>query len=129
MQITIPEGGIPIGTYHYRVIRHTNGEDSVLILHEVHFDAAGTCRGWTEDGVAVSAENLEELGDVLLRMARALLKPILIEREQDGKTILVEEVTGLAVRGTAVADMPPQQQSIAEMVEDEVTSGPDETRQ
>lgn len=131
MQITIPEGGIECGTYNHRVIRHPDGEDSILMIHEVHYDASGTCRGWSQAGAAACADSLEELREVLLRMAKALLNPILVERQENGTTVLVEEKSGLPARGTAFADLPSQKraqmEALADMVEQAVTS--DETRQ
>jgi hypothetical protein len=133
MQIKIPQAGLGIGTYNHRIIRHADGEDSILMIHEVHYDAAGTCRGWSQDGVAVSADSLEGCKEVLVRMARALLKPILVERQQGERTVLVDEITGLPVRGTAVADLPSQKraelEALAGIVEKEAACDSDETLQ
>lgn len=135
MQIKIPEAGIGCGTYNHRVIRHADGEDFILMVHEVHYDATGTCTGWSLDGAAASADSLGTLREVVLRMARALLKPILVERQEGSTTVLVEETTGLPARGTALTDLPPEKraelEAIVAVVEEAVSeqSDSDETIQ
>ncbi len=132
MQIRIPKTGIECGTYGHRVIRHSDGAESILMVHEVHFGADGTCRGWSQDGAAVIADSLEGLRNVVRRIARALQKPILVERHEGGTVVLVEELTGLPVRGTAFADLPPkvraEMEAVAATVEDAVPDS-DETLQ
>ena len=132
MEIKIPETGVRCGTWDHRVIRHPDGEDSVLLIHEVHYDAAGACKGWTQNGAEVCADSVEGLTEVLDRMARALLKPVLVERKEGDTDVLVEQITGLPARGTAVADLPPEKradlEAFAELAEDEVC-GSDQTRQ
>lgn len=104
MKLKIAKGGIQLGTWNRRLIRHTN---SVLILHEVHYDKNGIARLWSKDGATVGGETLTDIFACLVRMKQAATTPILaIRKDHHGKEILVEEASGRRAHNTPVSNLP-----------------------
>lgn len=68
-------------SWNYRVMRHeySNGVTTAhdLEIHEVYYNDDGTVRGWTENGISPSGEDMAELNRDLDKMEEALGKPIL----------------------------------------------------
>lgn len=61
---------LALSTWNYRVVRQQHGDEVLYGIHEVYYDDTyGT--GWTVEPVAPVAESVEELRDVLAKMATA----------------------------------------------------------
>lgn len=68
--------------WNYRIIRHwythTNGEEEAFMqIHECYYDKNNNVNSWTENGVGIGGETLEELSEVLVMYTTAFDKPIL----------------------------------------------------
>lgn len=59
------------GHWNYRVIRHLSGDDFILSIHAVYYEADGSVRSWSADPVGVHGEDRQELLWTLKRMQRA----------------------------------------------------------
>jgi hypothetical protein len=71
-------------TWNHRVIDHGEFDDHgiygvgrYLAIHEVYYDADGKPKMMTEAPISIAGETLEELGETLDRMKRALEEPVL----------------------------------------------------
>lgn len=70
-------------SWNYRVMRHrmeiNGGEEFFFEIHEVYYDDKDDPdnRMWSTESIAPSAENLDELTDVIIKMQDALQKPVL----------------------------------------------------
>lgn len=106
MEVRISKGGLQLGTWNHRVIRHMDGTETTLLIHEVHYDSKGRARQWTKDGAQACGENLRELAETIARMRRALKRPICIVKEVRGKERLFDEDTGKPASNSTVKELP-----------------------
>lgn len=71
--------------WDYRVMRHREGEDQWLSIHEVYYDKESGPNAWSEEGMRPGGNNLVELKGDLLMMMRALERPVLDYEELDNQ--------------------------------------------
>jgi len=66
-------------TWNHRVIRHEEGEESWLGIHECFYDAVGDEIPimWTSDSIRLINETLEDMIKTLDRIRKCTSKPIL----------------------------------------------------
>jgi hypothetical protein len=79
-------------TWNYRVHRKYDKESdtSTYQVHEVYY-SDGRIEGWTESAVLPMGETLPELREDIRFFTKAFQKPVLEERTENGKEILVAE--------------------------------------
>lgn len=106
MKVKIAKGGLKVGTWNHRLIRHVSPSESYLLVHEVQYDAKGIARTWTADGASVGGETPKQIHETLTRMRRALLKPILRIKKVGRRESLVEENSGRRPANTPVESLP-----------------------
>lgn len=63
--------------WNYRILAHEHNEDVYFIIHEVYYDENGIPNGYTENGVYVNGENIEDMRWSIEKMNECLEKPIL----------------------------------------------------
>lgn len=80
-------------TWNYRILRKYDKESdtSTYQVHEVYYSVDGKIEGWTESAVLPMGETLPELREDIRFFTKAFQKPILEERTENGKEILVAE--------------------------------------
>lgn len=64
-------------SWNYRILAHQSEEEIHLQVHEVYYNDEGQPNGYTENGVAVGAEDLKGIEWVLDKMKECSEKPIL----------------------------------------------------
>ncbi|MFI5137238.1 MAG: hypothetical protein ACHQIM_05375 [Sphingobacteriales bacterium] len=68
--------------WNHRVLVHQTDNELLYIVHEVHYDEMGIPHSYTENGVPVCGESIEEIKWVLDMFREALKKPILWSGEK-----------------------------------------------
>lgn len=78
--------------WNHRVIkRHDKkAEITTFQIHEVYYDDNHKIEGWTQSPVAPMGEMISELKEELEYFMKALEKPLLEEKSENGKEVLVE---------------------------------------
>lgn len=79
-----------MGTWNHRVIYSNQHGEPWYEIHEVHYNADGTVRGWTVAGKSVAGDSMANIYELLRMMLTAARRPILIEAKRRGKPTLVE---------------------------------------
>lgn len=64
-------------SWNYRLVRHTQGDDSYITVHEVYYDDDGNPKAYTIDAVSPGGETLDELRDDLILYLQAFGKGVL----------------------------------------------------
>lgn len=64
-------------SWNHRLMAYEDGDEYYFRVHEVYYDKEGKPDGYTQEGVTVGGNSLEELRLVLYRMGLCLDKPIL----------------------------------------------------
>lgn len=69
-------------TWNYRMTRDRvpdglGGQSDVFAIREVYYDADGKPTSWSKDPIAAGGETVQEAGDDLSLMGRALGRPVL----------------------------------------------------
>lgn len=70
-------------SWNYRIIKREQLGEVSLQLHEVYYDKKGDMNSWSINPIAPCGETVIELGDDLARMQEALIKPVLIENNNE----------------------------------------------
>lgn len=110
MKVVKAKGGIGIGTWNHRIIRHQTPHEIYLSIHEVHYDADGKLRGWTLEPVTVQGETRRELRDSLERMIQATRKPALTVIKLGKSEKLIEMIPGgIEAANISVKNLPQAQ--------------------
>lgn len=66
--------------WNYRVLKTTHGDnDPSYGVHEVYYDEKGALRLYTLDPVAVVGDSVEDLSNILAKMARGVGEPVLTQ--------------------------------------------------
>jgi len=64
-------------SWNYRLISHSDKEESWVSVHEVYYKADGSLAGWVEQPAPVLADEVSGLNWVLSKMLEATTKPVL----------------------------------------------------
>lgn len=78
--------------WNHRVIRKEDAKTETVSfqIHEVYYSDDGAIEGWTQDPVSPFGETEYELREEIRYFLQAFRYPILEEKEEDGKSVLVE---------------------------------------
>lgn len=78
--------------WNYRIMRryHEESETETFHIHEVYYSDDHKIEAWTASEIAPMGETLSELKEDIEFMAKALDGPVLVEKTESGKEILVE---------------------------------------
>ncbi|MEA3285935.1 MAG: hypothetical protein U9Q77_00980 [Candidatus Marinimicrobia bacterium] len=79
-------------TWNYRIIRkYFEKTDTISFqIHEVYYDDKDQIEGWTQSSVGPSGETILELREDIEHFMETMQKPILQEKYDEGREILVE---------------------------------------
>ncbi len=82
--------------WNYRVIKEYDPlyKTTVYQVHEVYYSPDGNPEYWSDSILSPNGETLEKLNKDLLLFRQALERPVLMEKEINGKLILVEAKNG-----------------------------------
>ncbi len=77
--------------WNHRILAHKKGEETYFEIHEVYYNKEGKPYSYTEKGVSIIGEDLEEVNWVLDKMKECVNKPILsaddFPKEYESKTV------------------------------------------
>jgi hypothetical protein len=79
--------------WNHRVIHkyHEKTDDHTFHIHEVYYDDNGTIEGWTKSPVEPMGKTPNELREEVRYFIKTFQKPILIEKVNEGKEVLVPD--------------------------------------
>lgn len=79
--------------WNYRVIKKQPSvpDTTTYQVHEVYYDKQGRIEGWTKSAVNPFGETPGELREDIRFFTKAFQKPILEEKEENGKSVLIQE--------------------------------------
>ena len=69
-------------TWNHRVMKHKDGEQDWFQIHEVYYKGDNV-DGYTENGISVGGNTIEELREVLNLMLESLDKEVLKPKEDE----------------------------------------------
>ena len=68
-------------SWNYRVVQHGESKDSHFAVHEVFYDESGNITHWTADPINITGEDLDEVKDVVVQIAKDISLPVLLASE------------------------------------------------
>ena len=88
-------------SWNHRVIRQRQPDGSEWLgIHQVFYNDDGSSAGYTEQAMPVSGETLDELGQTLAWMQKALTEPILEDADFVGFAEDEDDIIGFGERSS-----------------------------
>jgi hypothetical protein len=88
-----------MSTWNHRVIKKVFPKDNTVCfeIHEVFYSSDCSIESWTEKPVFPFGESESELREDIRYFLQAFRLPVLEEKEENGKTVLVEDTDSVCI--------------------------------